>query len=115
MFLPNGGRAVVDIRKLRDYCLNPAHPRGRHKAKVFASALGLTADDAEALRAALLEAARTIEAEPGEDDGYGERYTVRFELEYAGRRAVVESGWIIRRGETVPRLATCFVPKKRRK
>jgi hypothetical protein len=23
MFLPNGERAIVDIRKLRDYCLNP--------------------------------------------------------------------------------------------
>ncbi len=38
MKLPNGGRAVVEIAKLRDYCLNPAHPRGRHNARVFAAA-----------------------------------------------------------------------------
>ncbi len=44
MKLPNSDRAVVDIAKLRDYCLNPAHPRGRHKARVFAAALGLTAE-----------------------------------------------------------------------
>jgi hypothetical protein len=44
--LPNPDDAVVDIRKLRDYCLNPAHPRGRNKARVFASVLGLTASDA---------------------------------------------------------------------
>jgi len=35
----------VETRKLRDYCLSPEHPRGRHKARVFASALGLTVDD----------------------------------------------------------------------
>jgi hypothetical protein len=33
MKLPNPKRAVVDIAKLRDYILNPEHPRGRHKAR----------------------------------------------------------------------------------
>ena len=55
MKLPNGDRAIVDIAKLRDYCLNPEHPRGKHKARVFAAALGFTVDDAEKLRAALGE------------------------------------------------------------
>ena len=27
MLLPNGKRAIVDVRKLRDYCLNPDNPR----------------------------------------------------------------------------------------
>jgi hypothetical protein len=40
MKLPNAAQALVDLAKLRDYCLNPAHPRGRHKARVFATALG---------------------------------------------------------------------------
>jgi hypothetical protein len=57
MNLPNANRAVVDIAKLRDYCLSPDHPRGRHKARVFAASLGLTANHAEELRDALLEAA----------------------------------------------------------
>lgn len=55
--LPNRHSAVVDVRKLRDYCLSPQHPRGRHKARVFASALGLTAEDAKDLREALVSAA----------------------------------------------------------
>ncbi|WP_367268233.1 DUF6883 domain-containing protein [uncultured Thiohalocapsa sp.] len=38
--LPNADQAAVDLDKLRGYCLNPAHPRGRHKARVFAAALG---------------------------------------------------------------------------
>ena len=45
--LPNGDRAVVDIAKLTDYCLNPQHEDGKHKARVFASALGLGREDAE--------------------------------------------------------------------
>ncbi|MGO9453290.1 MAG: DUF6883 domain-containing protein [Candidatus Binataceae bacterium] len=39
----------MDVAKLRDYCLNPHHPRGRDKARVFASALRLTASHTEAL------------------------------------------------------------------
>ncbi|MGH7818267.1 MAG: DUF6883 domain-containing protein [Candidatus Binatia bacterium] len=44
MRIPNADRAVVDPRKLRDYCLSPIHPRGRHKARVFAAAVGLRSE-----------------------------------------------------------------------
>ena len=109
MRLPNGERAVVDIQKLREYCLSLGHPRGRNKARVFAAALGLTADDAATLRVALLEAARTEEAHPGHLDGYGRRYVVDFSME--GPRGVVRvrSAWIIRTDEDFPRLTTCHV------
>jgi hypothetical protein len=50
MKLPNAERAVVDIAKLQDYSLNPAHDVGKHKARVFRSALGLTISDADWLR-----------------------------------------------------------------
>ncbi len=50
MRLPRGERATVDFVKLRDYCLNPLHPRGRHKARGFASVLGLKRADAGFLR-----------------------------------------------------------------
>ena len=50
MRLPNGANAVVDIEKLRDYCLSAQHPEGRHKARVFLSVLGLTSADADKLR-----------------------------------------------------------------
>jgi hypothetical protein len=80
MKLPNPEDAVVDIRKLRDYCLSPRHPRGRHKARAFASALGLTVDDAEELRTALLSAAVSEEAAPADSDEYGERYMLDFEI-----------------------------------
>jgi hypothetical protein len=41
MRIPNGEHATIDIRKIQDYCLNPSHPRGRHKAGVFRDALNL--------------------------------------------------------------------------
>ena len=68
MRLPQAERVIVDVTKLRDYCLNPQHPRGRHKARVFASALHLRHGDAEILRAELLRAAGTGDATRGEVD-----------------------------------------------
>jgi hypothetical protein len=107
--LPNPERAVVDIRKLRDYCLNPEHRRGCHKARVFAASLGLTAADADYLREALLTAVRERDAEPAEADEYGKRYVIDFMAGGPAGRAAVRSLWIIRRGEDAPRLTSCFV------
>jgi len=104
MLLPNSERAIVDIRKLRDYCLNPDNPRGSRKARVFRSALGMTKVDAPALRQRLLEVAASEQAQMGELDRYGQRYTIDFELRKGTRKVVVRSGWIILTNETVPRL-----------
>src|SRR5205823_616103 len=101
--------AVVDLAKLRDYCLNDEHPRGRHKARVFAAALGLRAEHAEELREALLMAVRTYEATATEGDAYGQRYQVDFGLDRGNRRATIRSSWIVRRGESFPRLTSCYV------
>ena len=48
--LPGADRAVVPREKLDAYLLNPEHPIGRHKARVFASALGLRRSDWPYLR-----------------------------------------------------------------
>ena len=60
--LPHHDEAILDIRKLEDYCLNPSHPRGRNESRVFREALGLRRGDAAWLRDALLQAARSNEA-----------------------------------------------------
>lgn len=109
MKLPNAERAVVEIEKLRDYCLNANHPRGRHKARVFVTALGLTADDAEELRQAILSAVLSEDAIPTERDEYGQRFVVDFSMRRQGKDAVVRSSWIIRSGEDYPRLTSCYV------
>lgn len=107
--LPNPEKAVVEIQKLRGYCLSPEHPRGRHKARVFACALGLTADDSEELRRALLSAAVSEEVAPTEEDEYGQRYMLDFEMSTEVGSATVRSGWIVRSGEDFPRFTSCWV------
>ena len=109
MKLPAGEAAIVEMPKLRDYCLNPLHPRGRHKARVFVSALGIMRGDAEFLGTELLRAARDGEASKGTVDQFGERYTVDFTLVCRHRQALVRSSWIVRTGERIPRLTSCFV------
>jgi hypothetical protein len=108
MIIPNAERAVVDIRKLRNYCLNPAHDEGKHKARLFVAALDMTRDSAEDLRIALLQAVKTHDARLGRRDEYGQRYVVDFMLEWRGKRAMIRSGWIIEHGLDIPRLTSCY-------
>ena len=109
MKLPNGEIAVVEIAKLREYCLSAAHPRGRHKARVFLSVLGMNASDAEELRVALLQAAGSGQVRPGAIDQYGTRYIIDFKLKRSHGAADIRSTWILRTGESAPRFVTCFV------
>ena len=78
MKLPNAERTVVDIRKLRDYCLSAVHPRGQHKARLFKSALGWTTDDAEDICHKLMDAALRQDANFIGADDYGQRYALDF-------------------------------------
>ncbi|HVF98749.1 MAG TPA: hypothetical protein VND68_02830 [Chloroflexia bacterium] len=109
MKLPNGDRAVVALEKLTNYCLSPEHPRGRHKARVFATALGLTSENASQLRHALLNAALIYEAVEAEQDEYGQRYVLDFVMIGPVGQSTVRSTWIIRAEEDFPRFVTCFV------
>ncbi|MFQ6115338.1 MAG: DUF6883 domain-containing protein [bacterium] len=108
MIIPNAERAVVDIRKLRDYCLSPTHDEGKHKARLFATMLGMTANDAEELRDMLLQTVKTHDAQLGRRDEYGQRYSVDFMLQWRGKRAMIRSGWIIEHGSTTPRLTSRY-------
>jgi hypothetical protein len=118
MKLPSAERAVVNIEKLRDYSLNPNHPEGKHKARVFLEKLGLKADDAERLRKLILEAILTAEAMAQQPTPYGERFVVDFQVKQIaeGRLGVtlvtIRSAWIIRNDEDFPRLTTCFIPQR---
>ncbi|NTW04182.1 MAG: hypothetical protein HGA19_23425 [Oscillochloris sp.] len=109
MIIPNADRAIVDIRKLQDYCLSPAHPRGRHKARVFAAVLGITTDQVILLRDELLRAVQEHDAMLDQQDAFGQRYVLDFHLQGSGGSAIVRSSWIIRTGEDFPRLTSCYV------
>jgi hypothetical protein len=106
MGMPGGGSAIVEIVKIRDYCLSWRHPRGRHKARVLLAALGMTSADAEELRDALILAAAQEDAQLGASDQYGVRYVIDFNVR---RSATIRSCWIVCSGEITPRFVTCFV------
>jgi hypothetical protein len=108
-FLPNAERAVLDLRKLADYCLSPEHPRGRHKARVFREALGIGRSDAAWLREVLLAGAAGFEAQPLDIDRYGSRWRIDMPLSRQGRNAVIRTLWIIKVGTDVPAFVTCWV------
>ncbi|PSB46519.1 hypothetical protein C7B80_13100 [Cyanosarcina cf. burmensis CCALA 770] len=108
MLIPHAENAVVDIRKLRDYCLNPEHEDGKHKARLFWSILGMKAENAEELRQILLEVVQTHEARLGRQDEFGQRYTLDFEIEWQNRNATLRSGWLVEFDSEIPRLTTCY-------
>jgi hypothetical protein len=109
MRLPNGEHAIVLLEKLLDYCLDPEHPRGQHKARVFAAALGITLAEADELRDALLDAAASGDAIAGDADEFGQRFVLDFQMQGPQGAATVRSLWIVRAGEFIPRLTSCFV------
>jgi len=108
--LPHSDMAIIDIRKIEDYCLSPSHPRGRHKARVFREALGLQRSDAAWLRDVMLEAARSSTASQVAADAWGTHRRVDVTVRRHGKSAVVRTIWIVRTGENVPRFVTCWVP-----
>jgi hypothetical protein len=109
MKLPSGEQAIIDPRKVTDYCLSPEHEDGQDKARLFASLLGLTIDHADLLLDALCRAATTGEAVLGKQDPYGQRFVIDFAFARPGGSAVIRSAWIIRENETVPRLVTYYI------
>lgn len=102
---------VVDIAKLRDYCLSTTHPRGRHKARVIASRLGLTAEDAPLLRRALLDAVQAgdQDLQASATDAHGQRYVLDFAMTTPVGAATIRSTWMVLTGDDVLRLTSCYL------
>jgi len=73
-------KVSIDIRKLRDYCLNPYHPIGKHKARVFSSQLGIEKSDAQWLKDTIVEKIKDAEIEWLHEDEYGKRCSANLRL-----------------------------------
>jgi len=107
--LPNCHKALVEIEKLRDYSLNPNHPVGKHKARVFKAALEITLEDAEWLRERALEIALSDNARRSAASVFGDKYVIDSVLGHEGMSAIVRFTWIIEFGRDFPRLTSCYV------
>lgn len=109
VLIPNPHRAIIDSRKLTEYCLSPDHPVGGHKAILFERVLGITEEHADAFQEILLYVAAHASAAAGRLDEFGQRYTIDFTLGTPVGTAAVRSAWIVRPLEDFVRLTTCFV------
>lgn len=99
----------IDIKKLRDYCLNPEHPLGKHKAHLFKRYLNFKRSDANLLKEKLLEAVRQTEAEYVFEDEFGVRYKVDVRLNNKNHSALVRTIWILKKDKETISLVTCYV------
>jgi len=113
--LARAAEATIADAKLRDYVLNPASERGSHKARLFASILGFTQDNAEALRDAILQALPGAPAVPRLIDEHGARFQVDVEVTGPKGRGVIRTGWIIRKPGAAPSFITAVVLKEKAK
>jgi hypothetical protein len=109
MKIPNAENAILDIEKLRSYFLNAAHSKGKDKARVFMSALGVRQTDALWLRGEILGRLPSAAAVQQIEDIWGIRYAVDMEITHDAKSAIVRTIWIILSADDRPRFVTCRV------
>ena len=107
--LPNYENAIIPIEKIRDYCLNFEHPVGKHKARLFKRALGISDVDAEWLINEIIDGLSYSNAYEKDHDKYGKRFTVHIIIRKLEKQAEVVTGWLIKHQMTNPVLTTCFI------
>ncbi len=106
--LPKGEQALIPMEKLVDYCLNPTHTRRKEKARVFASVLGITRDNAHDLVLLIRQAAIAGEVTKEESTVFGRYYRVDWAIP-TRREVVLRTIWEIAMGEEIPRLVSTFI------
>jgi Domain of unknown function (DUF6883) len=107
--LPRADEAIIPREKLTRYALDPSHPRGAHKARVFASALGLRADDWRFLRDQILAALPESPVRGTRITPFGVAYEVVVTIDgLNGATAPVVTTWLIERNAP-PRLTSTWV------
>ena len=107
--LPRAHQARIPTDKLLRYALDLTHGRGRHKARVFASALGITASDWRYLHDQILEALPEAEVRGTRITAFGVAYEVAVMIDgLNGATQPVITTWIIE-GDQPPRLTSAWV------
>lgn len=107
--LPRASKARIPTTKLTRYALDPVHERGRHKARVFASALGITAKDWRYLHDQILAALPDGEVRATRITPFGVAYEVLVIIDgLNGKTAPVITTWMVAR-DAPPRLTSTWV------
>jgi hypothetical protein len=109
MLLPNANKAIIKEEKITEYVLNFDHFEGKNKARVFSSVLGLKKENADYLINAIRAAILINDAVKQSESAFGIKYSVEFDLIFKKKIARVRTGWLIEKGNNIPRLITCFI------
>lgn len=108
--LPHAAEAFVPPAKLKDYVLCAEHDRGRHKARVFASALGISAENWEYLRDQIKQGVLSAPVVEVQIKAHGVLYEVAVPVEgLNGESHEVTTAWIVDGENPVPRLTSAYV------
>ena len=108
--LPNANKVTIDQNKVKNYALDPNHPVGRNKAKVFDSVLGYNQSNADQLIKQLQAKLPSSVAVFGVKDQFGQRITVDVSITGPnGNTAIVRTGWILEPGSEIPRMTTIYI------
>jgi hypothetical protein len=108
--LPQADQAILPPEKFLDYILNPDHERGRHKARVFRSALGIARKDWEYLRDQIVARLPSAPFTSVSPTPFGFRYEVPMLMEgLNGKTHEVITAWIVRNEGDPPQLISAYV------
>ena len=108
-------KTIADVpeEKLVKYLLNPEHPVGKHKARVFESALGFNINNYSELNNQMLEKFNEAELKYTKEDEYGKRYEQVMNIHGVnGRDVDVLTVWIKDNNSKKYRLITAMVVGK---
>lgn len=101
--------AIIPPEKLVGYALDPTHPRGRHKARVFSAALAIEQDDWRYLLEQLLEGVAAAPVTGTRITPFGTLYEVVVLVDgLNGATMPVATIWIVE-GDLPPRLVSTWV------
>ena len=109
--LPHGHQAYLG-NKIEEYCLNPNHQKGKHKAILFQAKLGITLENADILKTAIKQAAITETVVIRKTNEYGTHYNMKFLLKTDVGESLILVAWIIRTNENFPRLTNSYPVSK---
>ena len=100
--------------KLFDYVLNPDHPVGRHKARVFLSVLGIERIHADVLAEVIKQGLARSPAEKRKETQSNELWTTYHQIVgLNGKTAILTVGWEIAQTEPLqPQLVSCYIDLK---
>lgn len=103
----------IPKEKLIGYALNPEHPVGKEKARVFKAALGYTLENYEELQAKILESFREDKMVLKKEGAYGKQYEQIMKITGPnGNTANVLTAWIKETESSEPRLTSLYVTEK---